>query len=44
MREVIEDRTLAAVVEDIEGRANLAPVQTRALVRSAIEARYTLPE
>ncbi len=44
MRDVIRNRDLAAAVEDIERRADLMPAQTRALVRAAIEARYTLPE
>ena len=44
MREVIRNRDLAAAVEDIERRADLAPAQTRALVCAAVEARYTLPE
>ncbi|MGQ0752364.1 MAG: HAD-IIB family hydrolase [Betaproteobacteria bacterium] len=44
MRDVIKNRDLAAAVEDIERRLDLSPVQTRALVRAAVEARYTLPE
>jgi HAD superfamily hydrolase (TIGR01484 family) len=44
MRDVIKNQDLAAAVEDIEGRADLSPAQTRALVRAAVEARYTLPE
>lgn len=44
MRDVIRNSDLAAAVEDIERRADLAPVQSRALVCAAIEARYTLPE
>lgn len=44
MRDVIKNRDLAAAVEDIEWRLDLSPVQTRALVRAAVEARYTLPE
>jgi hypothetical protein len=41
---VIKDRDLALAVEDIERRSDLASAQTRALVRAAVEARYTLPE
>jgi hypothetical protein len=41
---VIKNRDLAAAVEDIERRVDLEPAQTRALVRAAIEIRYTLPE
>ena len=44
MRDVIKNRELAAVVEDIERRVDLDPAQTRALVRAAVEIRYTLPE
>jgi hypothetical protein len=44
MRDVIKNRDLAAAVEDIERRVDLEPAQTRALVRAAIETRYTLPE
>jgi hydroxymethylpyrimidine pyrophosphatase-like HAD family hydrolase len=44
MRDVIKNRDLAAAIEDIERRVDLGPAQTRALVRAAVEARYTLPE
>jgi len=44
MRDVIKNRDLAGAVGDIEGRLDLDPGQTRAMVRAAIEARYTLPE
>ena len=44
MRDVIRNRDLAAAVEDVEKRADLGPAQTRALVRTAVDARYTLPE
>jgi HAD superfamily hydrolase (TIGR01484 family) len=44
MRDVIKNRDLAAAVEDVEKRLDLDPAQTRAMVRAAIEARYTLPE
>ena len=43
MRDVIKNQELAAAVEDIERRGELSPAQTRALVRAAVEARYTLP-
>jgi hypothetical protein len=44
MRDVIKNPELAAAVEDIERRKDLRPAQTRALVRAAVETRYTLPE
>ena len=44
MRDVIKNRDLAAAIEDIERRVDLGPAQTRALIRAAVEARYTLPE
>jgi hypothetical protein len=44
MRDVIRNSDLAAAVEDIERRADLTSEQTRALVCTAVEARYTLPE
>jgi hypothetical protein len=44
MRDVIKNKDLAAAVEDIERRVDLGPAQTRALVRAAVETRYTLAE
>jgi hypothetical protein len=44
MRDVIKNADLAAAVEDIERRPDLDASQTRALVRAAVETRYTLPE
>jgi hypothetical protein len=44
MRDVIKNEELAEAVLDIERRGELEPAQTRALVCSAIEARYTLAE
>lgn len=44
MRDVIKNQDLAAAIEDIERRIDLHPAQTRALVRAAIETRYTLHE
>jgi hydroxymethylpyrimidine pyrophosphatase-like HAD family hydrolase len=44
MRDVIKNRDLAAAVENIEKRPDLSPAQTRALIRAAVETRYTLPE
>jgi hypothetical protein len=44
MRDVIKNRDLAAVVENIEKRLDLNAAQTRALIRAAVETRYTLPE
>lgn len=44
IRDVIKNTDLFAAVEGIEKRGDLSPGETRALVRAAIEARYTLPE
>jgi hypothetical protein len=44
MRDVIKNQGLAAAVEGIERRLDLDPAKTRAMVRAAVEARYTLPE
>lgn len=44
LRDVIKNEELAATVQDIERREDLSPDETRAWVRAAIEARYTLPE
>jgi hydroxymethylpyrimidine pyrophosphatase-like HAD family hydrolase len=44
MREVIKNMELADAVENIEQRMELTCTQTRALVRAAIDARYTLAE
>jgi hypothetical protein len=43
-RAAIKDNYLADEVERIERRSDLAPWQTRQLVKALIEARYTLPE
>lgn len=43
-REAIKDSYLADQTERIEQRMDLAPSQTRLLVRELIRARYTLPE
>lgn len=43
-RDAVKDRYLADQAERIEQRANLRPAETRKLIRSLIEARYTLPE
>jgi hypothetical protein len=43
-REAVKDRYLADQVERIEQRRDLRPWETRKLIRSLIEARYTLPE
>lgn len=43
-RTAIKDNYLADEVERIERRNDLAPGQTRQLVKALIEARYTLPE
>jgi hydroxymethylpyrimidine pyrophosphatase-like HAD family hydrolase len=43
-REVIRDSYLATQAEQIEERKDLAPAETRHLIRHLIESRYTLPE
>lgn len=43
-REAVKDKYLADQVERIEQRQDLQPPETRQLVRTLIEARYTLPE
>jgi hypothetical protein len=42
-REAIKDKYLADQAERIEQRQDLYPAETRKLIRSLIEARYTLP-
>ena len=44
LREVIKNEEVARAVEEIERCNDLAPPETRLLVRQAIESRYTLPE
>jgi hydroxymethylpyrimidine pyrophosphatase-like HAD family hydrolase len=43
-REAVKDRYLADQTERIEHRRDLQPAETRRLIVSFIEARYTLPE
>jgi hydroxymethylpyrimidine pyrophosphatase-like HAD family hydrolase len=43
-RDAVKDKYLADQVERIERRQDLRPSETRKLIRSLIEARYTLPE
>ena len=43
-REAVKDSYLADHAERIEQRQDLRPAETRELIRSFIEARYTLPE
>lgn len=43
-RHVIKDDVLADETARIEGRADLAPWQTRQMIQELIHARYTLPE
>jgi HAD superfamily hydrolase (TIGR01484 family) len=43
-RSAVNDRYLAEQVERIEHRQDLQPDETRKLIRSLIEGRYTLPE
>jgi hypothetical protein len=40
----VKDKYLADQVERIEQRQDLQPSETRKLIRTLIEARYTLPE
>ena len=42
-RGAVKDRYLADQAERIEQRQDLRPTETRKLIRSLIEARYTLP-
>jgi hypothetical protein len=43
-RHSVKDRYLAEQAEQIERRRDLSPDETRKLIRSLIDARYTLPE
>ncbi len=43
-RKAVKDTYLADHAERIEQRSDLEPVETRNLIRSLIESRYTLPE
>jgi hypothetical protein len=43
-RSAVKDNDLAEQAERIERRQDLHPVETRQLIRSLIESRYTLPE
>jgi hypothetical protein len=43
-RDAIRDAHLAEEIERIERRHDLAPWQTRQMIRELINARYTLPE
>jgi hypothetical protein len=43
-RDAVKDKYLADQVERIEQRQDLRPSETRTLIRTFIEARYTLPE
>jgi hypothetical protein len=42
-REAIKDETLASEGAQIERRTNTSPAESRALMKAAIEGRYTLP-
>ncbi len=44
IRDAVKDSYLADQVELVANRTDLTPAQTRTLIRSLIEARYTLPE
>ncbi|MCC7085407.1 MAG: HAD family hydrolase [Pirellulales bacterium] len=43
-RDAVKDKYLADQAERIEQRRDLRPAETRKLIRSLVEARYTLPE
>jgi len=43
-REAIKDPYLADQTERVERRSNLLPIESRTLIRSLIDTRYTLPE
>jgi len=43
-REAVKDKYMADQAERIEQRQDLQPAETRKLIRSLIDARYTLPE
>lgn len=43
-RVAVKDSYLAEQAERIERRRDLSPAETRQLIRSLIESRYTLPE
>lgn len=43
MRKMIKDETLAEAVERIEKEAGTDPAESRALIRKAVEERYTAP-
>lgn len=43
-RDAVKDPYLADQTERIEQRSNLAPGETRDLIRRLIDARYTLPK
>ena len=42
-REAIKDEGLAAEAAGVERQADLAPRQSRELIKAAIERRYTMP-
>ena len=42
-REAIKDDALATEAEQVEGRADVSPQESRALIKAAIEHHYTLP-
>lgn len=43
-RHAIKDEYLASETERVERRSDLAPAQTRQMIREMVNARYTLPE
>jgi hypothetical protein len=43
MTDAIKDDALAATVRQIESRSDLTPAESRQLIRSTIEERYTIP-
>ena len=42
-RDAIKDEDLAAITAEIETQAELAPAESRRLIKAAIQERYTLP-
>ena len=43
IKQVIKDEALAQRVREVEQQANLSAEESRQLIRSAIEERYTVP-
>ena len=43
MVEAIKDENLATAVRRIEDQGDLSPIESRHLIRTTIEERYTIP-